>query len=754
MSALGGTQLDASLQQQQISTVKFDDVSAQSSGPIVDGNDFFSQFYFGGIFPTKGQEEGRSEEAEGHKSNIHSDSSTGSATTSDGLFNRGFESDYLKADDVSAFTHHPSNAPPLPPGNGAVFNPNSLNDDGDGSRYDAGARMVRGDFEDHAEFSAQVSELLQSHRAVPPQSQARYVAKDTSDHASFGAFQTSLAMYPSVHGLSDVSGGEGVVGAFRTTPTPRTDTCTLTSTPMLVGGFVPSARLHNTQFSNVRSLHASGVYGSTGPPHYKGSQALPSAQHAYSPSPTVFTRQQHAHVRKPRSQHGDAVSFDLRSLEDSSVEDVVAKCCLSILSDAANHTLKAVELANTLRARVGTDVLAHVRERWGGLLSLLERHPTLFRVERIPKNDIVMLAGSRWAGSRSDDTFAPQSLLSAGQNQSFNQGLRSYHGDQQKSMLKRFGQQPHDIKSIQALHSQQPYEQRSDDVPSKCLLLESVPAQISEAQLYLELERYGEVEGMRLMTLNGHRFALVAFTTVEQAVAAKQRLQKHPVWIGAVSFSQMDTGRHSAPAAPYVSGPPPGLTVNFLPISQYSSESGVYDRRGNLQADSMRKEGYVSTAAASQATSFGGPAPSILSPPRFPPQQVSATYPEVTQLSSAGLGMRLGMGTGPPYRDAVIARLCDDSYVSQQMWPVDPVADAPFCNAIASHLQHIGGCATIPELKGLFREYLDAGDNISTAPLKAMLCAYPSSFLVRGNQVWLTSSISMDIDSHRQHSWF
>ena len=40
---------------------------------------------------------------------------------------------------------------------------------------------------------------------------------------------------------------------------------------------------------------------------------------------------------------------------------------------------------------MGTETLAHVRERWGGLLSLLERHSHMFRVDRIPKNDLVTL---------------------------------------------------------------------------------------------------------------------------------------------------------------------------------------------------------------------------------------------------------------------------------------------------------------------------------------------------------------------------
>ena len=44
-----------------------------------------------------------------------------------------------------------------------------------------------------------------------------------------------------------------------------------------------------------------------------------------------------------------------------------------------------------LRAKMGTEALASVRENRGGLLTLLERFPRLFRVDRIPKNDSVSL---------------------------------------------------------------------------------------------------------------------------------------------------------------------------------------------------------------------------------------------------------------------------------------------------------------------------------------------------------------------------
>ena len=52
---------------------------------------------------------------------------------------------------------------------------------------------------------------------------------------------------------------------------------------------------------------------------------------------------------------------------------------------------QAVELANRLRDHMGTDALAVIRENHGGLLTLLEKHPALFHVDRIPKNDTVML---------------------------------------------------------------------------------------------------------------------------------------------------------------------------------------------------------------------------------------------------------------------------------------------------------------------------------------------------------------------------
>ncbi len=62
-----------------------------------------------------------------------------------------------------------------------------------------------------------------------------------------------------------------------------------------------------------------------------------------------------------------------------------------ILAGASERALKAVDLANALRSRVGVAVLARVRTHRGGLLSLLERHDDVLEVFRVPKHDVVRL---------------------------------------------------------------------------------------------------------------------------------------------------------------------------------------------------------------------------------------------------------------------------------------------------------------------------------------------------------------------------
>eukprot|EP00638_Chattonella_subsalsa_P008049 CAMPEP_0117754522 /NCGR_PEP_ID=MMETSP0947-20121206/12878_1 /TAXON_ID=44440 /ORGANISM="Chattonella subsalsa, Strain CCMP2191" /LENGTH=349 /DNA_ID=CAMNT_0005573625 /DNA_START=346 /DNA_END=1395 /DNA_ORIENTATION=+ len=79
-----------------------------------------------------------------------------------------------------------------------------------------------------------------------------------------------------------------------------------------------------------------------------------------------------------------------RQLDQRQIEQVV-RTAQEILQDTSTQELKAVELANTLRACVGTDALSQVKEHFGGLLVLLQKYPAIFTVKRIPKNDMVCL---------------------------------------------------------------------------------------------------------------------------------------------------------------------------------------------------------------------------------------------------------------------------------------------------------------------------------------------------------------------------
>jgi hypothetical protein len=76
-------------------------------------------------------------------------------------------------------------------------------------------------------------------------------------------------------------------------------------------------------------------------------------QGIFSPSlSSLQTQSHHHHQLQQQQQHKSSSSaLNLCGLEDSSVEDIVAKTCRDILVDASQHSLKAVELANTLRAR-------------------------------------------------------------------------------------------------------------------------------------------------------------------------------------------------------------------------------------------------------------------------------------------------------------------------------------------------------------------------------------------------------------------
>lgn len=118
--------------------------------------------------------------------------------------------------------------------------------------------------------------------------------------------------------------------------------------------------------------------------------------------------------------------------------------------------------------------------------------------------------------------------------------------------------------------------------------------------------------------------------------------------------------------------------------------------------------------------------------------------PAQGQSQSQGQGAMLpsssnggGGGGGASGVDFVLRRLCDDTYVPTQPWPVRWEVDAYYCSAVIAQLQQFGGATTISKLRGFLRSRVNATDNIKSVPLKAMLSGYPGFFTVRSNQVTL-----------------
>mmetsp|Transcript_20447 Transcript_20447/g.30256 ORF Transcript_20447/g.30256 Transcript_20447/m.30256 type:complete len:623 (-) Transcript_20447:215-2083(-) len=138
-------------------------------------------------------------------------------------------------------------------------------------------------------------------------------------------------------------------------------------------------------------------------PHIRPSNANQSKYENYCVSQPARTNPKYM-----SSSSGQKPLFvPLSASSTNALENLVMKESTDILSNTAVGSLKAVELANTLRARLGAESLAHVRELRGGLLTLLERYPYVFNVERIPKSDRVTLIQRESSPPKFQESFHP-----------------------------------------------------------------------------------------------------------------------------------------------------------------------------------------------------------------------------------------------------------------------------------------------------------------------------------------------------------
>jgi len=164
----------------------------------------------------------------------------------------------------------------------------------------------------------------------------------------------------------------------------ETSTEPLSAEEMCILGTSSEAPIKGSAKKNRRSHRGVSSPGSPGRMaghHMQMAQTLPYFQWMPLPIPLPVYPQ-------PTLPH--FVAQDI-TRDSSSLQDLVRCHCQDILRTAPNNALKAVDMANELRERIGTDKMVFVRDQYGGLLTLLEMHPETFLVERIPKSDRVSL---------------------------------------------------------------------------------------------------------------------------------------------------------------------------------------------------------------------------------------------------------------------------------------------------------------------------------------------------------------------------
>lgn len=192
---------------------------------------------------------------------------------------------------------------------------------------------------------------------------------------------------------------------------------------------------------------------------------------------------------------------------------------------------------------------------------------------------------------------------------------------------------------------------------SKCLHVGNVPPTLSEKDLVAEFAKYGSVETVKLINQRGRRFAFVCYNSIDMAVNAKTLMSRVHPWKSAISFAHRE----------------------FTNAMTRETHAGGGSNIWNDQA------GYVPSRSASTSPfiSKTTPAfPSRFSPPPFASEAInSGLYSPHSGDNDTKQGDEWSQGVDAASQ-AVMRRLCDDTYVPTQAWPVDLVADAPFCEAV------------------------------------------------------------------------
>ena len=371
---------------------------------------------------------------------------------------------------------------------------------------------------------------------------------------------------------------------------------------------------------------------------------------------------------------------DEQSYDASLVEELVCNECREILSEASKKSLKAVELANVLRARVGKSVLFAVRCEWGGLLSVLEKNSALFKVERIPKSDVVTLVGPE---------VENPSLSTTRRAQHFGEGIANYRGSA-RDLENGDGQRSVPIDgSGSGRFVERMRGKNYGGGSNRCDGYQQV--------LYHHHNHHSQHDRLRRQR---HEQLFTHETKNEYKQKSKQKQKQKVVYSRRLKLENLR------------------MDLSDIGLQEMLSKFGSVDSM-NVVVQGQSKCAFVTyhqIVDAMKAMKFYAESDLVVTP-------VSVTTESINQNTSTTKYCPL------------LEILCDETYVPTRSWNIDPSRDHMIVNTIISLLQKVGGYLTISKLRGFLRSRLHSPRNINSIPLKALVIAYPKYFALNNNVV-------------------
>lgn len=373
---------------------------------------------------------------------------------------------------------------------------------------------------------------------------------------------------------------------------------------------------------------------------------------------------------------------------DQSDEMEVVRQTWEILHLASEHQLKAVDLANALRSRVGVEILGRVRLRFGGLLALLERHRHIIHVQRVPKHDLVCLV-EQPCGPTADPHYVDQGSGEV-------QGLQRY--------------EPQHL-----YHNQ--HNQRVD---------------VSETQP----NAHAQVSNLSL-GMNCAVSSCPPTTTTGPSSPAMDIVDAFPLHYHSGPVVTPSVSSTSSNASSYSED-----TSYHLDMWDAQHDMGL--TKESPWAPPRPDSGLDAALLTSQLAGCVDSVERAVTPPR-------GAAPPLPHPLEVGAYTKWGPNMSPLLEGdvgdsrsridrlmrAAFDRLMSDEYVPTQPWPASVYEDGPLLSTVLELLEHYRGCVVLSKLRSALKYRHNLPASVKSVPLRAFLVSHPQHFRVEGSRVYL-----------------